>query len=129
MVPSMNPAHPEPKQKVRFIFESVEKMEDGRPFQLTKQFNVTMSDQGYLKPFLDGWGVELVRVGGGIDLEASCVGKCAMVNVTHDKDKTDPERLWANISTAMPSDLDLPPSGEFNKSEYLKKAAEKYAER
>ena len=129
MVPSINPAHPEPKQKVRFIFESAAKMEDGRPFQLTKQFNVTMSDQGYLKPFLDGWGIELVRTGGGIDLEASCVGKCAMVNVTHDKDKTDPERLWANISSAMPSDMDLQPSGEFNKSDYLKKSVEKYADR
>jgi hypothetical protein len=88
-----------------------------------------MSDQGYMKPFLDGWGVELVRVGGGIDLEASCVGKCAMVNVTHDKDKTDPERLWANISSAMPSDMDLQPSGEFNKADYLKKSVEKYADR
>ena len=129
MVPSMNPAHPEPKQKVRFIFESVEKMEDGRPFQLSRQFNVSMSDQGYMKPFLDGWGVELVRVGGGIDLEASCVGKCAMVNVTHDKDRSDPERIWANISSAMPGDMDLQPSGEFNKAEYLKAAIEKYAER
>ena len=129
MVPSMNPAHPDPKQKVRFMFESEEKMEDGKPFPLTKQFNVTMSDQGYLKPFLNGWGVELVKTGGGIDLEASCVGKCAMVNVTHDKDRTDPERIWANLSTAIPSDADLKPSGEFNKAEYLKLAQEKYAER
>jgi hypothetical protein len=128
MVPSKNPAHPEPKQKVRFIFESVEKQEDGKPFQLTKQFNVTMSDQGYLKPFLDGWGVELVR-NNGVDLEASCVGKCAMVNVKHDKDRDVPERLWANISTAMPSDADLKPSGEFNKAEYLKTCQEKYAEK
>ena len=129
MVPSINPAQPDPKQKVRFIFESEEKMEDGRPFQLTRQFNVTMSDQGYLKPFLDGWGVELVRAGGGIDLEASCVGKTAMANVTHDKDRNDPERIWANLSTVMPSDMELQPSGEFNKADYLKKAAEKFAER
>lgn len=129
MVPSMNPAHPDPKQKVRFMFESEEKQEDGKPFQLTRQFNVSLSDQGYLKPFLDGWGVELVKTDGGIDLEASCVGKCAMVNVTHDKDRTDPERVWANLSTAMPSDADLKPSGEFNKAEYLKAAQEKYAER
>ena len=129
MVPSKNPAHPDPKQKVRFIFESVEKQEDGKPFQLTKQFNVTMSEQGYLKPFIDGWGVELVKTDDGIDLEASCVGKCAMVNVTHDKDRTDPERVWANLSTAMPSDADLKPSGEFNKTEFLKASQEKYAER
>ena len=129
LVPSTNPAHPEPKQKVRFIFESVATMEDGRPFQLTKQFNVTMSDQGYLKPFLDGWGIELVRTDGGIDLEASCVGQVAMVNVTHDKDSKDPEKLWANISTAMPSDVDVKSSGGFSKADYLKQSQEKYAER
>jgi hypothetical protein len=129
LVPSTNPQRPEPLEKVRFVFESEEKMGDGRPFQLSRQFNVTMSDKGFLKPFLAGWGIELVRVGDGIDLEASCVGKTTMVNVTHDKDRTDPERIWANISTAMPSDMELQPSGEFNKSDYLKKSAEKYAER
>ena len=129
LVPSTNPAHPEPKQKVRFIFESEEKMKDGRPFRLTTQFNVTMSDQGYLKPFLDGWGVELVRTDAGIDLEASCVGKVALVNVTHDPDRSDPERLWANISTAMPSDVDVKSSGEFSNADYLKESQEKSAER
>ena len=129
LVPSTNPARPEPKQKVRFIFESTEKDENGQPFQLSRQFNVTMSDKGFLKPFLSDWGIELVKTDGGIDLEASCVGKVAMVNVTHDPDKSDPERIWANISTAMPTDAKVKPSGEFNKSEYMKKAAEKYAER
>ena len=129
LVPSINPAYPESKQKVRFIFESEEKMEDGKPFQLTKQFNVTMSDQGFLKPFLDGWGVELVKTDGGTDLEASCVGKVAMVNVTHDPDRADPEKLWANISTAMPSNVDVKSSGEFSKADYLKQSQEKSAER
>ena len=50
-----------------------------------------------------------------------------MENVTHDKDKTDPERLWPNISTAMPSTTELAPSGEFDKAKYLKDAQEKRA--
>jgi hypothetical protein len=129
LVPSTNPNFPDPKQKVRFVFESEEKMEDGQPFRLSRQFNVSLSDKGYLLPFLSGWGVELVKTGDGIDLEASCVGKVAMVNVTHDPDRADPERVWANISTAMPSDTEIKPSGEFDKTEYMKKAAEKYAER
>jgi hypothetical protein len=128
-VPSTNPAHPEAKQKVRFIFESSELMEDSRPFRLSRQFNVTMSDQGFLKPFLDGWGVELVRTDAGIDLEASCVGKCAMVNVVHEPDKRDPEKLWANISTVMPTDVVLTPTGEFDKGQYLKTAQENHTVR
>ena len=129
LVPSTNPNFPDPKQKVRFVFESEEKMEDGQPFRLSRQFNVSLSDKGYLLPFLSGWGVELVKTGDGIDLEASCVGKVAMVNVTHDPDRADPEKLWANISTAMPSNVDVKSSGEFSKADYLKQSQEKSAER
>jgi len=129
MVPSTNPAKPLPKQKVRFIFESEEKKEDGTAFQLTSQFNVTLSDKGYLKPFLDSWAIELVRTDAGLDMEASCIGKCAKVNVKHDPGRIDPEQIWANISSIMPSDSDLKPTGEFNKAEYMKDTAEKYAER
>ena len=126
-VPSTNPAFPEPKRKVRFIFESSVLMEDGKPFRLSRQFNVSMSDKGYLKPFLDGWGIELVRTDGGINLESSCVGKCAMVNVVHEPDKRDPDKTWANISTVMPTDVVVAPTGEFDKKQYLKAAQESYA--
>ena len=126
MVPSNNPAHPDPKQKVRFIFESEAKMEDGKPFQLTRQFNVSLSDQGYLKPFLDGWGIKLVRTDRGVDLEASCVGKTAMINVVH---KVKGESTYANISTAMPSDSDLKPSGAFDKADYMQYCRGQYEEK
>ena len=125
------PAHPkaenqEPKQKIRFIFESEALTEDGRPFRLTDQFNCTLHKESKLKPFLDSWGVELVKTDSGYDMEASCVGKCALVNVTHDERG---ERTWANISSIMPSAENVKPSGEFNKAEYLKKCQENYAER
>ena len=125
------PAHPnaenqDPKQKMRFIFESEVPMEDGRPFRLTGQFNCSLHEKSKLKPFLDSWGVELVKTDSGYDMEASCVGKCALVNVTHDERG---ERTWANISSIMPSQENVKPSGEFNKAEYLKKCQENYAER
>jgi hypothetical protein len=118
--------YPEPKEAVRFIFESEELKEDKRPFRLTYQANCTMSDKGNLKPFLDSWGVELVRTSAGLDLEASCVGKSVKLNVVHD-DKG--ETTWANISTVMPSEVELQPSGEFNKSEYMKYCEEQYKEK
>ena len=125
------PPHPQaedqrPKQKVRFIFESGEKMDDGRPFRLTDQYNVTLHEKGKLKPFLDSWQIKLVKVEGGVDLEASCVGKTALVSVTHD---VRGERTWANISTIMPSDQELRPTGDFDKTDYIKNCQESYAER
>jgi len=125
------PAHPkaenqDPKQKIRFVFESEELLEDGRPFRLTDQFNCTLHEKSKLKPFLDSWGVELVKTDSGYDMEASCVGKCALVNITHD-DRG--ERTWANISSIMPGQKNVQPSGDFNKAEYLKKCQENRAER
>jgi len=116
----------DPKQKIRFVFESAELMEDKRPFRLTFQANVTMSDKGELKPFLDSWGVKLVKTKAGIDLEASCVGKSVMLNIIHDERG---ESTWANISTAMPSEVELQPSGEFKRSEYMKYCMDQYAEK
>jgi len=125
------PAHPkakfqDKKQKIRFVFESEELTLDKRPFRLTFQANATMSAKGDLRPFLDSWGVELVRTSAGIDLEASCVGKSGKLNVIHD-DKG--ESTWANISTVMPTEVKLKPSGEFNREDYMKYCLDRYTEK
>ncbi len=63
------------------------------------------------------------------DRRAPWGGRRAMAKEPRDEYANDPERIWANLSTVMPSDMELQPSGEFNKADYLKKAAEKFAER
>jgi hypothetical protein len=110
---------------VRFIFESEKLKEDKQPFRLTFQANCTMSDKGNLSPFLNGWGVEIVRNDRGfVDLEATCVGKTASINVVH---KVKGEATYANIATAMPTDSDLKPSGTFDKADYLQYCQGQYA--
>ena len=111
---------------VRFIFESEILKDDNQPFRLTFQANCTMSDKGNLKPFLNGWGVDLVRTKSGLDVVASCVGKMAMINVVH---KVKGESTYANVSTAMPSDSDLKPSGSFDKSDYMNYCLTQYQEK
>ena len=111
---------------VRFIFESEILKEDKQPFRLTFQANCTMSDKGNLKQFLNGWDIDLVKTGGGFDMEASCVGKTAMINVVH---KVKGESTYANISTAMPSDSDLKPSGSFDKADYMQYCLSQYQEK
>ena len=112
---------------VRFIFESEKLKEDNQPFRLTFQANCTMSDKGNLKPFLNAWGIEMVKAsGGGFDMVASCVGKTAMINVIHE---VKGESTYANISTAMPSDSDLKPSGAFDKADYMNYCRGQYEEK
>tara|TARA_R100001244_G_C5094242_1_gene117165 strand:+ start:20 stop:580 length:561 start_codon:yes stop_codon:yes gene_type:complete len=112
---------------VRFIFESEILKEDNQPFRLTFQANCTMSDKGNLKQFLNGWGIKLVKAsGGGFDMVASCVGRAAMINVIH---KVKGESTYANISTAMPSNSDLKPSGAFDKADYMNYCLAQYQEK
>tara|TARA_R110000824_G_scaffold242135_1_gene430835 strand:+ start:494 stop:1057 length:564 start_codon:yes stop_codon:yes gene_type:complete len=111
---------------VRFIFESEILKDDNQPFRLTFQANCTMSDKGNLKPFLNGWGVDLVRTKAGLDVVASCVGKTAMINVVH---KVKGESTYANVSTAMPSDSELKPSGGFDKADYMNYCLTQYQEK
>ena len=121
--PPPDSKYPDPKAACRFIFESEELKDDKRPFRLTYQANCTMSDNGNLKPFLNSWGVKIVETPEEVDLEASCVGKTAQLNVIH---KVKGEATYANILTIIPSDADIKPSGEFNKAEYMKYCLDRY---
>ncbi len=94
--------------KIRLVFESDQKMADGRPFQIDRMFGATLSDQGHLKPFLDAWGIELEMTPQGPDMAKSVIGKTALVNIVHRDDR------YANISSIMPGQVELSPSGDYD---------------
>ena len=112
-----------PQAKIRFVFESEKKMADGRPFQIDRMFGATLSDQGHLKPFLDAWGIELEMTPQGPDMAKSVIGKTALVNIIHRDDK------WANISSIMPGQVELSPSGDYDGAGTRERMKAAYAKR
>ena len=109
--------------KIRLVFESDQKMADGRPFQIDRMFGATLSDQGHLKPFLDAWGIELEMTPQGPDMAKSVIGKTALVNIVHRDDK------WANISSIMPGQVELSPSGDYDGAETRRRMKTAYEKR
>lgn len=41
--------------KIRFVWESTELMNDGRPFLVMRDFTASLNSKGNLRPFLEGW--------------------------------------------------------------------------
>ena len=96
--------------KILMCFELLgeEKMEDGRPFTLSRRFTLSLGDKSALRPVLESWrGRKFTREElDGFDVR-NCCGKYAMVTVTHD---VDGEKEYANIASvaAIPKGLTLP---------------------
>lgn len=73
------------KHKVMFFFELAERMEDNRPFMLSKEYTLTLHPKGKLGPDFARWRGEDLSVAElteGLDLEER-IGKGVMLEVIH----------------------------------------------
>lgn len=94
------------QRKVRISFETTELIPDegdykGKPYLCQQQFTVTSSEQGMLRPFMEGWrgrryGSESDAVTGLSNMD-KMLGFPAMLNIVHSDDGK-----YANIVSAAP---------------------------
>ncbi len=94
--------------KVRLVFESEELMapnEEGEaiPFTVGQRFTVSLHKDSSLRAFLEKWRgkpfeQEEIKK---FDLE-SILGKCARINVSHNADLKDSDKIFANVDSALP---------------------------
>lgn len=98
-----------PKKMIRLMFElhGDEKMGDGRPFAVSKDFNFSANEASNLRVFIEDWRgkkyttPELKELG-GLPID-KLVGQAALVSIAH---TIDNENTWVNIKTIM-----RPPKG------------------
>ena len=102
------------QRKVRIAFETTEVIQDegdyqGKPYLAQSQFTVTSSENGLLRPFMEGWrgrkyASETDAVVGLSKMD-KMIGYAAMLNIVHSDDGK-----YANIASAspMPQGLEAP---------------------
>lgn len=96
--------------KVLFCWEllGTDRMEDGRPFTLSRRFTLSLGEKSHLRPMLEAWrGKKFTREElEGFDVR-NCVGKYCLVAVTHE---ADGDKRYANVATvaAVPKDMPKP---------------------
>lgn len=111
------------KHKVKLVWEIAAKMEDGKPFIVSKQYNLTLSKNNAgvpseLRKDLAAWrGKDFTADelrgpdGNGFDLE-TVIGKCCQVLVQHQPSK-DGAKTWANITAIMKPKAKLESAGKY----------------
>jgi hypothetical protein len=98
-----------PKKMIRLLFElhGDEKMPDGRPFSVTKDFNFSSNESSNLRVFIEDWRgkkyttPELKELG-GLPI-SKLIGQPALVSIAH---TIQDDNTWVNIKTIM-----RPPKG------------------
>lgn len=98
---------PEPRMKVRIEFLTDEPIEiNGQmlPRFISAKFNPSWDEKSSLRKFVSCW---IPKLGKQEECDPeSLVGQGAYLTITHDRDRTNPDKAWANIASAAP-----PPKG------------------
>lgn len=100
------------KEKVRITWElSNELREDGKPFVIGKEYTLTMSDMGNLRPMLESWRGQAFTPDEAKAFNITKVlGVPCLINVIHEKSKKDASKVYANIAgiTPLPKGMEMP---------------------
>ena len=96
------------RDKVEFRWQLHTLMEDGKPFMVTAWFNLTMNEQGRLRPFVESWlGVPFQddNEAEGFNLFSLLRRNC-MLQIFHRP--SNKGGIFANVETIMPLPANMP---------------------
>lgn len=93
----------ESKHKVRLIWEIDTDEEPGKPFTVSKAYNLSLHEKATLRKDLKSWrGQDFTQTElKGFDLE-KLIGRNAQLLVAHNQGKTNPDKTYANVESIMP---------------------------
>lgn len=89
------------KPKIRLVWELCDElMEDGRPFTLSRTFNLSLHENAGLRKFLEPWRGKFTDSDAREFDVKEMLGKPCMLTVAHNQDKDG--KTWANVMSAAP---------------------------
>lgn len=112
--------------KLKVIFESQARMEDGRPFTVGKNFTASLHKKAKLNEFLGKWRGRPVVVGETIDLD-KLIGSCCTLVISHQENQSG--NLYAQIDAVSKPTETVKASGTYDGAAVRKAIAEWSAKR
>lgn len=110
------------KPKIRFVFESEEKTDDGKMnCTVSRSFTASLNPKANLAKFLGQWRGKPLTIGESIELE-SLVGKCCTLVINHQTN--DEGKTFANITAISKPTKKLAPSGSYDPEAARQRIAE-----
>jgi len=97
--------------KIKLVFESAEKADDGRNCTVSKSFTASLHPKAKLAEFLGKWRGKPVLPGESIDL-AKLIGACCTLVVSHQQNMVG--KTYASIDAVSKPTKKLAPSGGYD---------------
>ncbi len=108
-------------QKLKVSFETELKMEDGRPFSITKNFTASLHPKAKLAEFLGKWRGRPVMPGESIDL-GKLIGACCTLVISHQQNMSG--KTYAAIDAVSKPTKKLALSGAYDPAAARQRIAE-----
>lgn len=109
-VDDFDPAKPYPIQKVAYVWHLDQTRDDGKPFEVAREFSKTFGKKANLRKFLGGWrGKEIgdAEAKAGVDIDLK--GRDALLMIEHKEKRAGGIRV--EVSMAMPLPKVMTPLG------------------
>jgi hypothetical protein len=107
--------------KVKLVFESEQKMDDGRNFTVSKNFTASLNLKAKLAEFLGKWRGRPVVPGESVDMNR-LVGACCTLVISHQLNKVG--RPYASIDAISKPTKRVVPSGGYDPAAARQRLAE-----
>ena len=107
--------------KVRLVFETEQKNEEGRNCTLSKSFTASLHPKAKLSEFLGKWRGRPVVPGESIDL-AKLIGACCTLVISHQQNMVG--RTYASIDAVSKPTKRVAPSGQYDPAMARQRIAE-----
>ena len=107
--------------KVKLVFESEQKMEDGKACTISKNFTASLHPKATLAEFLGKWRGRPVLPGESIDL-AKLIGACCTLVISHQQNMVG--RTYASIDAVSKPTRKVVPSGTYDPAAVRQRIAE-----
>lgn len=108
-------------EKLRLVFESEQKLEDGTPCTITKSFTASLHPKARLAEFLSKWRGRPIVPGETIDL-AKLIGTSCTLVVSHGENLVG--KKYASIDAVSKPTKKLTPSGKYDPAAARKRLAD-----
>jgi len=107
--------------KVKLVFESEQKTEDGKPCTVSKNFTASLHPKAKLADFLGKWRGRLVTPGETIDLAKLIGASCTLV-ISHQQNASG--KTYASIDAVSKPTRKVTPSGTYDPAATRQRYAE-----
>lgn len=109
------------KHKLRIVFETEGKKDDGSPYTISKSFTASLNPKATLAQFLSKWRGKIIAEGETIDL-SRLIGVSATLVVSHVTN--DDGKTFANIDAVSKPTKKSAPSGSYDPAAARQRIAE-----